>query len=101
MVSKGLNLVWTASAKKQLREIIGHIKKDSPQNAIKVREKILHSTSSIPGQPLKHNPDKFKLDNDGSFRAYEIYRYRIVYFVSENTIVILRISHTSREPKEY
>ncbi len=53
MVSKGLNLVWTASAKKQLREIIGHIKKDSPQNAIKVREKILHSTSSIPGQPLK------------------------------------------------
>jgi plasmid stabilization system protein ParE len=53
-------------------------------------------------EPRKeHAPDKYRLNNDGSFRAYEIHQYRIAYFIGEDHIRIVRMRHTSQEPQEY
>ena len=46
-------------------------------------------------------PDKYRINNDGSFRAYELHRYRIAYRLTEKEIIILRVRHTSMEPKQY
>ncbi len=51
--------------------------------------------------PEYYSPDKYKLDNDGSYRAFEKHRYRIAYRYTKNTIRILWVKHTSMEPKTY
>lgn len=100
MVEKGKNVVWTAIAKQQLKALYTYIKQDSPQNAEKFRDKIFASTRSLSKQPEKYHPDKYKYNNDGSFRAYEIYSCRISYYVGED-VVILRVVHNKRDQKRY
>lgn len=48
-----------------------------------------------------HPLDKYRKNNDGRFRAYELHRYRIAYRITEKEIIIVRILHTSLEPREY
>lgn len=45
--------------------------------------------------------DKYRMNNDGSFRAYELLRYRVSYQIIEKEIIIVRVRHTSMEPKQY
>ncbi len=88
-------------SKKSLREALQYIQKDSEQNAEKVKSKILTSIKELLTNPKRYNTDKYKLNNDGSYRAYEIYKYRITYHVSDDEIRIIRIRHTKMNPLEY
>ena len=80
--------------KKALRQAYEYIKKDSLQNAEKVRRKILSSIKALTKNPEHHAPDKYRLDKDDSYRAYEVYKYRITYHVDTSEILIIRIRHT-------
>lgn len=51
--------------------------------------------------PQKYNPDKYKTKNDGSFRAFEMYHYRISYRYKGSEIRIVRIRHTKMNPLTY
>ena len=42
-----------------------------------------------------------KYSKEDNFRAFEIYKYRISYKITSDTIYILRVRHTSRNPKFY
>jgi plasmid stabilization system protein ParE len=101
MVSRKRRVVWSNEARLQLKEAYKFIKKDSVQNAEKVKDGITALTKELAEQPGKYHPDKYKLPNDGSYRAFEKYKYRVAYRVMENEIRILRIRHTSMEPKQY
>lgn len=92
---------WSQTALKQFESAIRFIANDSLQNAGNVKSEILEKTLKLGLHPEIHSPDKYKINNDGSFRAFEIHHYRIAYRVLENEIRILRIRHTSREPKAY
>ena len=81
MVAIKQKVVWSDEAKKQLKEAYKYIRKDSLQNAEKIRSEIVSAAHKIPDNPERYAPDKFKLDNDGSYRAFEEYKYRIVYRV--------------------
>lgn len=94
-------IAWTAPAQKQLEGAYQYILKRSYQNAEKVKEDILSSTRKLALQPEIHPLDKYRKVNDGSFRAYELHRYRIAYRVTERKIVIVRVQHTSMEPLNY
>lgn len=48
-----------------------------------------------------HPLDKYKINNNGNYRAFELHRYRISYLVKENEVVIVRIRHTSQQTEEY
>ena len=85
----------------QFNEAIKYISRDSLQNAEKVRRDILKKIDRLQTHPTLYNPDKYKRENDGNFRAFEMHRYRISYYVSPIEIRILRIRHTGMEPKEY
>ena len=100
MVSKR-RVIWPQIAKQQLREIYDHIKEESLKNADKVRRAIVTASVELPGAPGRYNPDKFKKNNDGSFRAFELYHIRIAYQVTEKEIIIVRVRHTSMEPAVY
>jgi addiction module RelE/StbE family toxin len=101
MVEKQIEVVWTKRSQKQLKKAYERISKDSPQNAIKVIEEIAQAVHKAIPNPEVYAPDKYKMDNDGSYRALEKHHYRIVYRFTKNTIRVLRVRHTSMEPLEY
>ena len=93
-----VEVVWRKLALKQLNKAYNYIKKESLQSAKKVREEIFDKAGN-----LKHNPeiyplDKYRKNNDGTIRAFEVYSYRIAYQITKYEIRILRVRHTKREP---
>ena len=92
---------WDTQALQQFNAAIKYIARDSLQGAEKVRKDILKKVDRLQRHPTLHNPDKYKKNNDGNFRAFELYHYRVSYYVSSIEIRILRVRHTGMEPKEY
>lgn len=80
---------------------IKKLKKKSPKAALKVKNDILKTAGNLSKNPEIHSPDRFKKENDGSFRAFEKYRYRVSYQVKDTQVLILRVRHTKREPLEH
>jgi len=84
-----------------LRALYKYICKDSPQNALKVVNDIVAAAEKAITNPAYYNPDKFKNDNDSSYRAFVKHRYRLAYRYQKNVIRVLRVRHTKMEPKNY
>ncbi|MBI3720898.1 MAG: type II toxin-antitoxin system RelE/ParE family toxin [Sphingobacteriales bacterium] len=101
MVKKPYQLVWTKRSEKNMFSIYKYISKDSPQNAAKVINAIVTAVEKATGNPEIYAPDKYKRNNDGSYRAFEKYHYRLTYRFSKTIIRVLRVRHTSMEPKDY
>jgi plasmid stabilization system protein ParE len=77
------------------------IKLDSYANAEKVRLEIVKVVDSLPANPERFPPNKFKLNNDGTVRAFEKYSPRIAYKFDDREIRILRIRDVRQEPLMY
>ena len=101
MVAKGLNVSLDDLALSQLQQAYNYIKKDSLKNSLKVKKDIFSACMAIANHPEKYTIDKYKLENDDSYRAFEIHRYRIAYRILKTEIRILRLRHTNMEPLEY
>jgi len=101
MVKKRRTVIWDTQAVDHLKEIYDYIKIDSLQAAQKVKSEILATTKILSSNPELFAVDLLKDNNDGSYRAFFIYSYRIAYKITDDSILILRIRHTSREPEEY
>ncbi|MCW3109299.1 MAG: type toxin-antitoxin system RelE/ParE family toxin [Segetibacter sp.] len=80
----------------QFNKAIEYIATDSVQNAVKVRDEILIKINTLRTHPEIYSPDKYKTNNNGNFRAFELHRYRVAFHVSPSEIRILRVRHTSR-----
>lgn len=96
-----LPIIWDKNAKTQLKKAYYKILKESYQGAITVRDSILNTIEKIPEQPHRHPIDKFKTDNSGNYRAFELHNYRVTYKITDKNIQILRVRHIKREPLEY
>lgn len=94
-------IVWDKKATNEFLDIIGYIAKDSPQNAEKIIVEVFEKIELLRKNPEVHPPDKYKIINDGSYRAFEFHRVRIAYHVSSNEIRVLRIRNTYRKPLNY
>ena len=101
MVTEPYEVVWTKCSQQHMKQAYDYISKDSPQNAIKVLEEIVNAVNKAIPNPEFYAPDKYKKNNDGSYRAFEKHHFRIAYRFTHNVIRVLRIRHTGREPKEY
>jgi plasmid stabilization system protein ParE len=93
--------VWSALAKTQLNKAFKYIFDDSPQSAEKVRDGIIELSLRLPIHPEKYPLDKYKLNNDGTYRAFEVFRYRISYRILKDHVRIVRLRHTSMSPLGY
>jgi plasmid stabilization system protein ParE len=92
---------WSSTTEMQLKKAYLYIRKDSYQNALKVRYDIVAMSESIALNPERFPPDKFKTNNDGSYRAFELHRYRISYVILKEVVLIVRMRHTAMSPLEY
>lgn len=77
----GKVIIWSKLALKHVESIHEYILEESGSltTADKVVNRILTSSQVLSDQPEIHPPDKFKLNNTGNYRAYEVYSYRIAY----------------------
>ncbi len=101
MVNRKYSIVWTKRSQQNMRHVYNYISRDSPKNVLKVTEDIYAAVNKAISNPEIYGPDKYKIDNDGSYRAFEKHRYRISYRFSDDIILVLRVRHTSRNPKPY
>lgn len=94
-------VVWSNNAKAELKKAYEYIALDSLQNAQMIRDTLIDLTIELSKHPEKHPVDKYKKDNDGTWRAFEKYHYRISYCILKNQIRIVRMRHTSKSPLNY
>jgi len=94
-------VVWSKSARNSLKQAFKYIALDSLLNAEIVRDTLIDATIELSENPEKHPMDKFKTENDGSWRAFEKHHYRISYRILKKQIRIVRLRHTSRSPLIY
>lgn len=101
MVDKTHTLLWTNRAEQQLKATYDYISKDSIVSARKVIFEIAEAVKKATTNAELYRPDKYKLNNDGTYRAFELHSYRISYRFKDNMIRVLQVRHTSRKPRYY
>lgn len=94
-------VTWTKRATRQFNSAIENIRRDSPQNAVSVKEKILDIISKLTDDKVVHCKDPHKKNNDGNYLYFEILKIRIAYYTAQKEVFIIRVRHTSMEPKKY
>lgn len=95
------NIIWDRPARSYLQKAIDYIRQDSIKNADTVVIAILSSIERASRFPEHFPPDKYKLNNTGSFRAFEIYSFRISFYYTDDTLRIVRVRHTKQKPANY
>jgi plasmid stabilization system protein ParE len=101
VVEKAYQLVWTNQSEQQILKAYKYISEDSVINAKKVIEDIIIATEKALYNPEYYPIDKYKIDNDGSYRSFEKHGYRISYRFTKIIIRVLRVRHTKMKPKKY
>ena len=96
-----MEIIWTRRADAQFEKAIDYIQQDSPAGAQKFFLIIVDLIEKAAQQPQRFPVDKYKKNNDDSWRAFEKYHYRISYRIMETAIHIVRIRHTSQSPLHY
>lgn len=95
-------IIWSKTAQNQLEKIYFYLFKETKSKSIpnKVIDAIYNSITILNTNWEIYELDEMKISNNGNYRAYEIYSYRITYKITPKEIHILRIRHTSRDPKK-
>jgi len=93
---------WNKAAIQQLVDAILFLEETGFYTyAEEVERDILSRIRNLPENPLVYPLDKYRKNNDGTYRAFEIDLYRISYRNTKNTIRIVRIRHTRRSVRKY
>ncbi|KIA89186.1 hypothetical protein OC25_25670 [Pedobacter kyungheensis] len=94
-----MKIKWNKLAVKQFLEITQYLEDNDLVNyAEKIEIRILSKINSLPNHLNTFQIDRLKKNNDGSFFAFEIDRYRISFRRINKEIRILRVRHSSRRP---
>ncbi len=94
-------VTWSATSIKQVSDALEYIRQDSVQNAENLYAKLIDKLETTAGVPESCPPDKYKINNDGSFRAFILSNYRVSFRVNKAGIKVLRFRHTKMEEKFY
>ncbi|MEJ0055103.1 MAG: type II toxin-antitoxin system RelE/ParE family toxin [Bacteroidota bacterium] len=89
-------VIWDELARAALKLMYHHIGQDSLTQAEKVKQEIITASKKLADHPEMYPADKYRKDKDTRFGAFEKYNYRISYFITEDTIRILRLRHVKQ-----
>ncbi len=99
MVKKKLLVIWDKEAKEELKKIYQYIKERSEPSAQKVRSVIIDTSRKLSEDPEIYEQDKYTEKSLGNIRSFIRWHYRITFQVTESQIIILAVTHTSKDPK--
>ncbi len=94
-------VAWSNRAITQFSKVLDHIRQDSIQNADKVYEKMIKKLDVAALNPNSCPLEKYKIDNDGSVRAFVLFKYRVIYKIEPDRIRVLRIRHSKMKVKYF
>ena len=96
------NILWRDSASLFLKKAIDFIRLDSEKNATIVANAILSTMEKAASFPEHFPPDKYRINNsNNSFRAFEIYSFRVSFYYDDEILRIVRVRHTKQKPLNY
>jgi plasmid stabilization system protein ParE len=94
-------IIWTKTSVRQFAVAIEYVRKESDQRAQIVRRKILEKISQLSDPIVSHRADPLKKNNVGRYLFFQVLKFRIVYYSGDKKVYIVRIRHTSMEPRKY
>jgi plasmid stabilization system protein ParE len=96
-------IVWTKTAHNQLEDIYFYLLEKTKSFTIpdKVIDSIISLVEILKTKWEIYEIDEMRKPNNASYRAFEKFSYRISYKITPENIYIIRIRHTSRNPKFY
>jgi plasmid stabilization system protein ParE len=100
MAKKKIEIIWSEEASNNFLEILEYLFSKSESAVSIVGNSILDEIEKLPQDPFIYPIDRFRKKKVSNYRAFIVYSYRISYYVSDTSIHILRVRHTSREPLE-
>ena len=92
-------IYWDKQALHVFARTFDRIRKKSIRHAMQAEDDILSKINQLLAEPLLYPPDRYKRDNKGSYRAFELHRHRVSYFTDETVIIILRIMHIRKRSR--
>lgn len=91
-MDKLLKVVWTYTAKNQLRTIYNYYKEKSVQGANNIKNEILNATKNIRFSEQYQNDEI-----EPEYRRIIVRDYKILYLVEDEVIYISKIFSTKRD----
>lgn len=95
MAARVRSVVWAVSAQAALDEVISYISQDSPEAAGHVLEQALEA-----GATLATFAERGRIvpeSNDPAIREVFVFRYRLMYEVHDDRVVIVAFLHGARD----
>ena len=90
-----LQVIWTETAQKELKEILSYFAEDSVDVAQRVGQKILARAAHLVDFPrVGHFIPEIEGDR---YRQLTVYRYRIIYRIEGDKVYIVGVIHSSRD----
>jgi toxin ParE1/3/4 len=95
MAARVRQVIWAESARNSLDEVIEYIAQDSQSRAIEVLEEALRAGASLAtfSERGRIVPEL----NDPAVRELFVYRYRLLYEVGDDRVLIVGFLHGARD----
>ncbi len=94
-------IIWTETSLNQLENIYFYLLEETKSFEIadKVIDSLISSVEILKSDWEIYEIDEMRIPKDSNYRAFEKFSYRISYKIDLDKIYIIRIRHTSRNPK--
>ncbi|MEZ5071936.1 MAG: type II toxin-antitoxin system RelE/ParE family toxin [Bacteroidales bacterium] len=100
MVKRKLPVRWDPKAKESLDDIYEYIARDSVSAAKHVKKTLVQLAGSLGFLPEKYSREEY-LDNEPeNYRSVSKWRYKIIYEVTDQYVIISDIFNTSQHPSK-
>ena len=90
-------IIWTVSAFKDLQNIVSYISEDSAYYAMSFYEDVMDKALTLMEFP--HRGRIVPELDDPNMRELFIHKYRLIYQISNNNVIITTIIHGARDFK--
>lgn len=100
MVKNKLPVRWDPVAKQLLDEIYAYIAQDSVSAARHVKKSLVHLGNSLGHFPEKYSREEYLNDVPGNYRSVSKWRYKLIYEVTDNYVIIIDVFNTSQHPSK-
>lgn len=94
-----LPIRWDRLAKQSLDDINEYIRRDSPQNARKVKKALIRLVGTLNDFSEKYSREEFLEEEPENYRSISKWSYKIIYEVTEDAIIV-DIFHARQHPSK-
>ena len=95
------DVIWSAAAERDLRQIIRYIGRENPQNARTVLERIKHKASELVSMPERGRMvPEFETQGIRHYRELVIAPWRLIYRISGKDVLVFCLVDSRRNVED-